>query len=195
MQPITVLFFGSQGAGKNTQVEMLIKHLKKGSPRGIIYIDMGAELRTMIAEGGYTAPFVHEVLNAGRRMPDFMPTYLQTKKLVENFTGEEHVIADGLARGPDQTRAWDDAMKFYGREHYQIISLEISEETSIKRVLARGRHDDTEDAIRNRLAWHKKEVEPQLQFLAERGRTIHHIDGEADSESIHKIILSDLKLA
>jgi hypothetical protein len=34
-----------------------------------------------------------------------------------------------------------------------------------------------------------------LQFLAERGRTIHHIDGEADSESIHKIILSALKLA
>jgi len=195
MQPLTVLFFGSQGAGKNTQVDLLIKYLKKRSERDVIYIDMGAELRAMIAAGGHTAPLVREVLDVGRRMPDFMPIYLQTKKLVENFTGEEHVIADGLARGPDQTRGWDDAMKFYGRGEYQVISLEISEETSIKRLLARGRHDDTEDAIRNRLAWHKKEVEPQLQFLAERGRTIHHIDGEADSESIHKIILSDLKLA
>lgn len=193
MKPITALFFGSQGSGKGTQVKMLMEYLRaREADRGIIHIDMGAELRAMIAEGGYSAPLVHDVLNVGKRMPDFMPTYLQTKKIVENFTGGEHIIADGLARGADQTRGFDDMMQFYGRGDYQIVQLVLSEDSSVKRLLARGRHDDTEEAIRSRLAWNKKDVEPQLEMLRERGRVIHTIDGEPDIETIHKNILSAL---
>jgi len=194
MSPITVLFFGPQGSGKGTQVQRLTKFLRKREERGIVHIDMGQLLREMIARGGYSAELTNEIVGIGKRMPDFMPIYLQTDLLVRNFSGGEHIIADGLARGPDQTRAWDDAMIFYKRENYNVISLELSEESSVKRLLARGRSDDTEDAIRNRLGWHKKEVEPQLEFLGSRGRTIHRIDGEPDVETIHKNILSTLNL-
>ncbi len=195
MAPVTVLFFGPQGSGKGTQVKLLIAFLQKRSDRGVIHIDMGQLLRDMIAGGGYSAQLTDEIVSVGRRMPDFMPIYLQTNALVKNFTGEEHIIADGLARGPDQTRAWDDAMVFYKRGNYSVISLELSEESSIKRLLTRGRHDDTESAIRNRLTWHKREVEPQLVLLEERGRTIHRINGEPDIETIHKNILKALDLS
>jgi len=47
MKPITVLFFGSQGAGKGTQVQMLVDYLKSKSDRGVIRIDMGHELREL----------------------------------------------------------------------------------------------------------------------------------------------------
>ena len=193
MEPITVLFFGAQGAGKGTQVKMLIEHLKSNSDREIIHIDMGAELRAMIAEGSYSAPFVQRILNAGKRMPDFMPTYLQTKKIVQNLTGGEHILADGLARGPDQTRAFDDMMQFYGRE-YQVVQLTLSEDSSVKRLLARGRVDDTEEAIRSRLLWSKTDMLPQLDLLRSRGRVIHEIDGEPDVATIQKNILSALGL-
>jgi adenylate kinase family enzyme len=53
MQPITVLFFGSQGAGKGTQVKMLMDHLRAKSDRGIIHIDMGVELRALRDTGSY----------------------------------------------------------------------------------------------------------------------------------------------
>ncbi len=195
MNPITVLFFGPQGAGKGTQVKLLIDVLKKRSERGIIHIDMGQLLRNMIAKGGHTAELTNEIVGVGKRMPDFMPIYLTTDALVKQFTGEEHVIADGLARGPDQTRGWDDAMVFYGRSDFHIISLELSEEESIKRLVKRGRSDDTEDAIKQRLSWHKAEVEPQLEFLASRGRTIHRIDGAPDIETVHKNILTALGLS
>ena len=195
MQPITVLFFGTQGAGKGTQVKMLMDFLKSKSDRGIIHIDMGAELRAMIAAGGHTGPLVQEVLNAGKRMPDFMPTFLQTQKIVQHYDGEEHIIADGLARGPDQTRAFDDMMQFYGRGDYQIVQLTLAEDSSVKRLLARGRVDDTEEAIRSRLAWSKTDMMPQLELLKGRGRVIHEIDGEPDVDTIHKNILSALKLA
>ncbi|PIR83845.1 hypothetical protein COU18_02075 [Candidatus Kaiserbacteria bacterium CG10_big_fil_rev_8_21_14_0_10_51_14] len=195
MNPLTVLFFGPQGAGKGTQVKLLMEVLKKESDRGIIHIDMGQLLRDMIATGSYTGKLTNEIVGIGHRMPDFMPIYLTTDALVHQFHGEEHIIADGLARGPDQTRGWDDAMVFYKRPDYHIISLELSEKASIKRLVLRGRSDDIEDAIKKRLSWHKAEVEPQLEFLASRGRTIHRIDGEPDVETVHKNILSALGLS
>src|SRR3989344_4352101 len=193
-RPLSVLFFGAQGAGKGTQVKMLMEYLRSKSDRGIIHIDMGQEFRNLRDSGSFAGKLTGEVIDAGIRMPDFMAIYLQTKKIVENLTGDEHIIADGLARGPEQTAAYDDAMKFFGRENFTVISIELSEESIIKRLLARGRNDDTEEAIRKRLAWTQSDVMPQLEFLHERGRTIHVIDGEPDIETIHADILTKLGL-
>jgi adenylate kinase len=193
MNPVTVLFFGSQGAGKGTQVKLLIEYLKTKSDRAVISIDMGSELRALRDTGTKAGVLTGAVIDNGKRMPDFMPIYLQTKKLVDNFTGEEHLIADGLARGADQTRAYDDMMQFFGRE-LQIVNLVIGDDTAVSRLLARGRNDDTEEAIRRRLAWTKTDVFPQLELLKSRGRTIHTIDGEPDVPTIHKNILSVLGL-
>jgi adenylate kinase len=195
MKPITVLFFGSQGAGKGTQVKMLMDYLKSKSTQGIIHIDMGQELRNLRDTGTYSGKFTGTVIDKGERMPDFMPIYLQTKKVVDNFTGEEHIIADGLARGREQTMCYDDMIQFFGRgDDFQVISIELSEESVMKRLLARGRNDDTETGIKNRLGWYKTDVLPQLEFLKSRGRKVHVIDGEPDTETIHKSILAALEL-
>jgi adenylate kinase len=194
MEPITVLFFGAQGAGKGTQVKLLMEYLKSHSAVSVIHIDMGAELRGLRDTGSYAGTYTGTVIDAGGRMPDFMPIYLQTKKIVENLTGGEHIIADGLARGADQTRCFDDMMKFFNRDDFQVISLEISDDAAVKRLLARGRNDDTEEAIRRRLAWTKTDVMPQLDFLKSEGRVVHTINGEADAETIHKNILAALGL-
>ncbi len=195
MEPVTVLFFGPQGAGKGTQVKKLIEFLQSKSDRGVIHIDMGQLLRDMVATGSYSGKLTADIIENGLLMPDFMPVYLTTDALMKKFTGEEHIIADGLARRPDQTRAWDDAMQFYKRAEYRIIALELSEEESITRLLKRGRNDDTEAAIKQRLGWHKTEVEPQLEMLASRGRTIHRIDGAPDVETVHQDILKALQLS
>ncbi|HWP61741.1 MAG TPA: nucleoside monophosphate kinase [Candidatus Paceibacterota bacterium] len=195
MEPLTLLFFGSQGAGKGTQVQMLIDFLRSKSDRGIIHIDMGAELRKLRDSGTVAGKFTGEVIDAGKRMPDFMPIYLQTKKIVDEFTGQEHLIADGLARGDDQTRGFDDLVTFFKRDNLQVIDLVIGDETAVKRLLARGRNDDKEEAIRRRLAWTKTDVLPQIDMLKKRGRTVHTIDGEPDVDTIHNNILAALKLA
>jgi adenylate kinase len=151
-------------------------------------------LRDQVAGGGHTAEIINYFLINGLRVPDFLPTYLQTKKLIEHMTGEEHIIADGLARGADQTRAFDDMMLFYNRHDLQIIDMQISEDTAVQRLVGRGRNDDTPEAIRNRLGWYKTDVIPQLEMLKERGRTIHIIDGEPAVEVIHASILKSLGL-
>src|SRR5581483_3846311 len=128
-----------------TQVKLLIEYLKSKSDRGVIHIDMGQELRNLRDTGTYAGKYTGTVIDAGERMPDFMPIYLQTKKIVDNLTGNEHIIADVLARGADQTRAFDDMMRFFKRDNFQIISLVVDDETAVKRLLARGRNDDTEE--------------------------------------------------
>lgn len=194
MEPLTVLFFGSQGAGKGTQVKMLIDHLKTKSNRSVVHIDMGQQLRNLRDTGTLAGRLTGEIIDAGIRIYDFMAIYLQTKMLVENFIGGEHIIADGLARGDDQTRGFDDMMKFFKRDTLQVINLVISDDTAVRRLMARGRNDDTEDAIRRRLAWTKSDVMPQLELLRSRGRVILEIDGEPDIDTIHKNILSALGL-
>lgn len=195
MAPLTLLFFGSQGAGKGTQVQMLIDFLQRTSKDPVIRIDMGQELRNLRDAGSWAGKLTGEIIDRGERMPDFMPIYLQTKKLVDNLTGSEHIIADGLARGSDQTRGFDDMMKFFKRDNFQVINLVISDDSAVQRLLGRGRNDDTEEAIRRRLAWTKTDVLPQLELLKSRGRTIHEIDGEPDTDTIHKNILSVLGLS
>lgn len=196
-RPLSVLFFGSQGAGKGTQVKMLMEHLTKTQPeRGIIHIDMGAELRALRDTGSYTGKLTGTVIDQGNRMPDFMAIYLQTKKIAENLiAGDEHIIADGLARGPEQTAAFDDAMKFFGRDDFTIVSIELTEASVMQRLLARGRNDDTEEAIKKRLAWYHSDVIPQLELLKSRGRKVISVDGEPDVETIHANILRELGLS
>lgn len=196
-RPLSVLFFGSQGAGKGTQVKMLMEHLKKTQPeRGIIHIDMGAELRALRDTGSYTGKLTGSVIDQGNRMPDFMAIYLQTKKIAENLiAGDEHIIADGLARGPEQTAAFDDAMKFFGRDDFTIVSIELTEASVMQRLLARGRNDDTEEAIKKRLAWYHSDVIPQLELLKSRGRKVVSVDGEPDVDTIHANILQQLGLS
>jgi adenylate kinase len=195
MEPITVLFFGPSGAGKGTQVQMLIDALKKRSDKKIVYIEMGALLREQITEGTYTSKLTSEIVDNGKLMPSFMPVYLMTKKFVTEFTGEEHIIADAVVRRVAQAESFDDALHFYNRKPYDVIMLELSEDSTVKRLLARGRNDDTEEKIRRRLGWYKDDVLPALKVLEERGVRIHHIDGEPDVETIHQNILSVLGLA
>lgn len=195
MEPLTVLFFGVQGSGKGTQVKLLMDAIKLHSTEAIIHIDMGALLRASVATGSVTGKLTGDVINIGKRMPDFMPVYLSTKVFAEGIiTNKEHIVADGLCRGDDQTRAFDDAMAFYGRGNYHVISLELTDAEATKRLLARGRNDDTAEGIANRLAWYKTDVAPQLALMESRGRAIHRINGDQSVEAVHADIVKALGL-
>ncbi len=195
MEPLTVLFFGVQGSGKGTQVKLLMEAIKARSSEAIIHIDMGALLRASLATGSVTGKLTGEIINIGKRMPDFMPVYLSTKAFADGIvTNKEHIIADGLCRGEDQTRGFDDAMVFYGRSNYHVISLELTDAEATKRLLARGRNDDTPEGIANRLAWYKTDVAPQLALMEGRGRAVHRINGDQSVEAVHADILKTLGL-
>ena len=197
MEPITVAFFGISGSGKGTQAELLEKYLKEhDAAHGVVRPEMGNLLRSFMQSGTALAKKTGEIVSTGGLVPSFMPIYMLTGMLNENFDGTQHVILDGTCRRPDQSRAADDMMRLFGRSNLHILSLELTPESAKQRLIARGRFDDAKDEIiASRFAWYQEHVVPAMKTLEECGWVLHKVDGEPDIDTIHKNILSVLGFA
>ncbi len=197
MNPITVAFFGISGSGKGTQCVLLEDHLKaKDTGRGIVRPEMGDLLRKFMQSRTSLAKATREIVNSGDLVPSFIPIYMLTGVLNDTFDGTQHLILDGTCRRPDQSRALDDMMKLWKRKNLQAVVLKLSKDSAKKRLIARGRIDDAKDeALNSRFAWYEEHVVPSIEELRACGWEILEIDGEPDVKTIHKNILSVLKLA
>ncbi len=192
--PITVIFFGIQGAGKGTQARLLRKYLDENTRRKTLYLETGQLLRNFAEKDGYTNKLVDDVISHGELLPSFMPTYVLGKELANSFTGEEHLIFDGAARRKDQATMIDSILRLYKRTPYHVIILDIPEELAIERMLGRGREDDTKESIQKRIAWTKEHEAEILEKFEHFNCTIHTIDGSKPIADIQKDIYNALNI-
>lgn len=194
MTPQTFVFFGRAGSGKGTQAQLLIKYLNEhDSNRKCLYLETGEKLREFIKEENYSATLTKDVLETGGLMPAFMPIWLWTTFLVNNFTGEEHLVFDGLCRRKYEAPILDTALQFYKRKNAVIVIIETSNEWSIQRSLARGRSDDDIAEIKKRLEWYDAEVVPATEYLeAQAGYKVIKVNGEQSIDEVHTDIVKAL---
>jgi adenylate kinase family enzyme len=197
MDPITVAFFGISGSGKGTQCLLLEDYLKEKDPQhGVVRPEMGDLLRRFMQSGTSLSKHVADIVNKGGLVPSFVPIYMLTGVLNEQFDGSQHLILDGVCRRPDQSRAVDEMMKIWKRPNVQAIVMKLSRESAKARLVARGRADDATDAALNsRFAWYEEHVVPSIEELRKLGWTIHEVDGEPDIQTIHTNILKVLGLS
>ena len=166
MKQITVVFFGRSGSGKGTQADLLIKYLEqKYSEHKVLYVETGARFREFQKTDNYTAAKVKEVTVAGKFLPPFLPIWNWTGFLVEHFTGTEHLIFDGVCRQPEEGPILDSALQFYGREKPFIVLLDVHHEEVKKRLLKRGRYDDTHEKIDERMRAFESGAMPSIQYF------------------------------
>lgn len=197
MPPSTFIFFGPSGSGKGEQAGLVMEFLKSRDPeRKIIYIESGKELRRLAGVDSYTGKETKNILEAGGLTPIFLPVYLWSGILIDNVSGNEHIVMDGIARKPQEAGVLDSALQFYKRQNPIVVSLEVSDECAMQRLLGRGRSDDDPEEIKNRLQWYREEVtesidyfknSPYYRFLA--------INGERSIEEVHQDILEKSGLA
>ncbi len=64
-----------------------------------------------------------------------------------------------------------------------VFYLDIPEEVLIKRLLLRGRKDDTEETIRTRVDIYKKTTEPLIQYFKDLS-LLEYIDADRDLKTI-----------
>lgn len=191
----TYIFFGKSGSGKGTQAELLIEKLKN-TGKEVVYIETGKRFREFIEKkDNHSAKLTKETLATGELVPVFLPVWLWTSAFVEEFTGKEDLVLDGLARRMTEAPVLDSALRFYDRLPCHIIHIDVSREWAFNRLSSRGRADDTEEYIHSRLDWFEKEVEPVIEYFQERkGFEVHTINGEKSIEEVHQTVLSELKL-
>lgn len=101
---------------------------------------------------------------------DLVPSEL-TNKLVEDRIAQadaaDGFILDGYPpRSVEQAKALDEMLKQHATKLDAVLEFKVSEDELFKRLKARGREDDTEDVIRNRMQVYRDETYPLLEYYS-----------------------------
>lgn len=190
------IFYGKAGSGKGTQGKLL-KEFLESQNRKVIYIEQGANFRAFAETSGRIPELTKQTLNSGKLMPAFMPIYLWTKALVDQFTGDEEIIFDGVARIAQEAAVLDSGIEYLGFEKTFVFHVNISDATAANRIKSRAqlagagaRADDLSDsAIQTRLDAYQKQVMPVIEYYKNHPRyQVIEIDGEVEVPSVFEQI-------
>ncbi|GAA1461195.1 adenylate kinase [Williamsia maris] len=177
-----LVILGPPGAGKGTQAEMLSESL------GIPHISTGDLFRANITEGTPVGIEAKKYLDAGNLVPSEI-----TVDMVRARVGEPDAvngfILDGFPRSTEQADALTAILADSDHSLDAVLSFEVDEDVVVERMLARGRADDTEDVIRNRMQVYIKETSPLLDYYAEQ---VTVIDAIGDVGEVHQRVLRAL---
>ena len=126
MKPQCFIFIGASGCGKGTQVEKLKEYLNQADPgRPILYIQTGAEFRKFIQGSSLTQNLSKEIAVKGGLQPEFVTVYLWIRVLIEQYTGNEHLIFDGTPRKLHEAGVLNSIIGFYGLPKPHVINMEV----------------------------------------------------------------------
>ena len=190
-KPQTFILFGRSGSGKGTQARLLIKYLKEQKNRKVFYVETGQRFRDFLSKDNYTSRLTNEVMKTGGLLPPFLPIWIWSDFFVENLTGDEDMVLDGLCRVASEAKVLDSAMKFYKRHNPVVVYIKTSYEWSFARLKGRGRADDTDEYIKSRLDWFDWNVVPAMAFFHENpDYCFIEVNGEQTPEEVHMEILS-----
>lgn len=175
-----LLVLGPPGVGKGTQAEMLCRAL------GIPHVSTGVMLRDHVDKGTKLGARAKEIMDSGALVPDEIVIAMVEERLGE-ADAECGFLLDGFPRTAPQAEALDGVL---GPERplQAVINLDAPEEEVVDRILARGRSDDTEQAVRTRFAVYEEQTAPLIQFYESRG-LLTRVDGVgAISEVLARVV-------
>ena len=174
-----LLFLGAPGAGKGTQAELL------SQTNSYLHLSTGALLRKEIEMNTALGFQVKDIMNRGELVSDELVLKIVRQNLVKDNKGW---ILDGYPRNLSQANSLNEVLNEINQPLELVFYLDIPEEVLIKRLLLRGRKDDTEHTIRTRVAIYKKTTEPLIQHYRNLS-LLEYIDADRDL----KTISSDIK--
>jgi len=167
--PLDILLLGPQGAGKGTQARRI------AAEYGIPQIATGEMLRAAISDGTPLGKEVESVVNAGELVSDELMIALIRERLAQEDTRSGFTL-DGFPRTTAQAEALDQLLSEIGRSFSVVFALLIPDAVAFERLRLRaqleGRADDTDEAIRRRLANYHRETEPLIEHYRARGSLV-----------------------
>ena len=196
MNQKSFIFIGRSGCGKGTQAKLLFDYLKKIDPsRDVLYVQSGFEFREFIKGNSETQKLSKAIYDVGGLQPEFLAIYMWANVLVNKFTKNENIIMDGMPRKFHEAGVLDSIFDFYKLEKPVVINIDISKETSIDRLMARGRIDDNREDIAERLAWYETDVVPAIGFYEKNPKyKFIKIDGNKSVVEVFEDIIKQIKI-
>jgi len=180
-KPLNVFFLiGRPGSGKGTQLSFL-KEMT-----GFDVVKTGNLLRERAREKDIIGKKIKEVLSEGKLIPTPIVFSLWMPLIIDYFgKNTRGLIFDGNPRKLYEAHMLEELFSMLDFKEPIALYVKISEEEARKRLLKRGREDDREEDIRERLRWFKEEVMPVVDYYAKKDKLIE-INGEQSPEAVWK---------
>jgi adenylate kinase len=156
---------GPPGAGKGTQAEKLAEKLQ------IPHLSTGELFRENIGNGTKLGLEAKRYLDAGDLVPSELTNELVDDRLNNPDTGEGFIL-DGYPRSVPQAQALHDMLERRGTQLDAVVEFRVPEDELFERLKARGRADDTDDVIRNRMNVYRDETAPLIEYYNTELRTV-----------------------
>ncbi|MBM7459939.1 adenylate kinase [Rhodococcus coprophilus] len=177
-----LVLLGPPGAGKGTQAAILSEKL------GVPAISTGDLFRANIGQGTPLGIEAKKYIDAGDLVPAEITNNMVRERLAEPDAANGFLL-DGFPRSVEQAKELENILQDLGVALDGVLSFVIDEDVVVGRMLARGRADDTEDVIRNRLRVYREETAPLLDYYRD---AIITVDAIGEVEEINARALSAL---
>jgi len=173
-----LLFIGPPGAGKGTQANLFCKKY------GIDHLSTGDLLRDEVSSGSLLGIKAAEIMNQGELVSDELVLSIVEGRLVNSKKGW---LLDGFPRNVNQANSLKQLLEKIHQPLETVISIKIADDFLIKRLLARGRDDDNEEVIVNRLKIYRDKTSPLIDLYSKQG-ILKEIDGNDDIDVVFSCI-------
>lgn len=166
-----IILFGPAGSGKSTQGRTI------ADKYGWKWLSVGQVLRE-------TGRF-SETLKNGELVDDKEVVKLMDEQILRAETEGMDVILDGYPRDVEQTEIMlsDEQSEFFSKIDGAIV-LKVPEEELWKRILDRGRNDDTEEVVKRRFQIFEQNIYSILPLLESRNVPIVEVDGVGSYDDV-----------
>ena len=177
MAAVHLVILGRQGSGKGTQAARLVEAYS------LVHVSTGDMLRAAVAAGTELGRRAGALMDAGDLVGDDLINGIVAERLAQPDVAEHGFLLDGYPRTPDQAAAMEGFLAEAGTTLDGAVNLDVPVDEVTARMLARGRADDTEEAIRRRLDLYEAETAPLLVWFADRG-LLDVVDGIGDEDVV-----------
>ena len=172
-----MVILGRQGSGKGTQ------SLRLAAQYGCGHLSTGDVLRAAVEEGTELGHQAAGIMNAGGLVGDDVMIPLVAERVAKPDIMSGGVLLDGFPRTADQANGLEAMLSDLGQELTIAINLDVPVEEVTMRMMARGREDDTEEAIARRLSLYEEQTAPLFDWFAERG-LLATVDGLGEEDQV-----------
>ena len=171
-----VIFLGPPGAGKGTQAQVLCKRCE------VPHISTGDILRGAVKAQTELGKKAEGYMNAGELVPDDLILGLIRERLNQADASSGWLL-DGFPRNVEQANFLNDLLEEIEQSCDFVINLEVPDDVLVERLLERGRVDDKEDVIRNRLEVYREQTEPLIALYSGRKQLVS-VNGNQEMDSV-----------